>query len=56
MLLVNTGVLVAADNTDETHHQPETILLEGNLVTTDIVSAETACFSIVNWGHAPRLS
>lgn len=45
MLLVDTGVLVAAADTDDAHHQPCRTLLEGDpgpLVTTAMVIAETA--------------
>jgi predicted nucleic acid-binding protein len=45
VLLVDTGVLVAAADTDDTHHEPCKALLEGDpgqLVTTAMVIAETA--------------
>lgn len=45
MLLVDTGVLVAAADTDDAHHQPAKRVLEndpGPLVTNPMVIAETA--------------
>jgi predicted nucleic acid-binding protein len=45
VLLVDTGVLVAAADIDDAHHQPCKSVLEGDpgpLVTTPMVIAETA--------------